>query len=167
MLKKFILPLSIGANVVLLLLFLHVAAKEVGIRVHVGYIQMQVDLFEQMEEQVKDPERDVRNAVGSMEYALITSPVIVWPFIDPGCTILLETLRRNSIQRMVATLRTRFPEFDKGDSPGVWLDAYGYGNIDMDYIKTSNSDFSKWYREWYGDMEVLNDADDSDRENNQ
>jgi hypothetical protein len=118
------------------------------------YTQLQIgdayaknEIFEQMERQVKRA-NTVENAVGSMEYAFFYYPESPYQISGSMCERLVETLRRSSVQRMVATLKERFPESCKGDSPIAWVEAYGHrSKNELDWWKET-----EWYKKWYVDM---------------
>jgi hypothetical protein len=115
------------------------------------YTQIQIsdvysknEIFEHMERQVMGA-NSVESAVGSMEYALFYYPESPYQISGSMCDNLLETLRRNSVQRMVATLRERFPESCKGNSPIAWVEAYGHRDKkELDWWKET-----EWYKKWY------------------
>jgi hypothetical protein len=117
-------------------------------RLQMGDVLEKVEIFEQMERQVKTY-YPVENATSSMRYALFYYPHSPYQIEGHNGDVLLETLRRNSVRRMVTTLQERFPESNKGNSPFAWIDAYGdIGGGQLDYWKET-----EWYKKWYADME--------------
>ena len=113
-------------------------------QVQLVVINSHVAIYEEMEEKVKT-EMNVKKAVEYMEYALY--------YYYPGGQLnliggttaenLLETLRRNSVNRMVHTLNERFPLQSKGDSLAAWIEAYG-NKHNLDIAKET-----EWYKKWY------------------
>ena len=117
--------------------------------IQIADINAKVRIFEQMENQVKGY-YPVENAVDSMAYALYYYPAnSAYQIKGSRGEFLMETLRRNSVQRMVATLKERFPESCKGNSPFAWTEAYADPRrTSVDYWRET-----EWYKKWYADME--------------
>jgi len=106
------------------------------------------EIFEQMEWQVRTATR-VEDAVGSMRYALFYYPGdSAYQISGSECEHLLETLRRNSVHRMVATLKKRFPESNQGNSPIAWIEAYYDRNIRSSMLGDARN--KEWYEKWFG-----------------
>jgi hypothetical protein len=106
-----------------------------------GLILGRYTIFVEMEEQVKTS-KTVQCAVGSMEYAFyyyVEMDVTKYSY----CDLLLETLRRDSIQRMVSTMQDRFPESNQGEAPASWMEVYG------DKLKIDETKETVWYKKWY------------------
>ena len=119
-------------------------------RLQMGDAREKIEIFEQMERHVKI--YPLEEAVSNMEYALFYYPRSLYQIEGSDCYLLVETVRRNSVRRMVATLKERFPESCKGNSPIAWIEAYGRrgknNKIELDEWRESD-----WYKEWYGEME--------------
>jgi len=112
----------------------------------VADIRAKNNVFEWSEVGTKKAKR-VEDAVGGMEYAFFYYPGnSAWQIAGSQCEILLETLRQNSVRRMIATLNERFPESSKGDSPAAWIEAYGDKHR-LDSIRESQ--WYKYYKDWY------------------
>ena len=111
-------------------------------KLQIADIYAKANIFEGMEEQVLGS-TSVESAVHSLRYALLYYPHS--PFQIKGSTgdILIETLRRNSVKRMITTLKNKFPrESHRGNSPAQWL-----AIIDDNLAKKLEQD--EWYQTWY------------------
>ena len=119
--------------------------------VQLAFIPGQVKVFEEAEEYAKTVE-SVEKAVGCIVGVLIYYPGGQFKMLDnTPCESLLETLRRNSVKRIVTTLQERFPKSNKGDSPAAWIEAYGNDN---DKRTLNAMQTSEWYEKWYACLEV-------------
>jgi len=149
MLKKSLTALRIGFHLIIFLGFLYYFFMYNYTEYQILSIQAQVRQFESAEMGLKTVER-VKDAVGGLEYAFYYYPGgHANMFEGTEAEHLLETLRRNSVRRMVTTLNERFPESAKGDSPAAWIEAYG------DKHKLDGWRKTEWYKKWYACLEVL------------
>ena len=143
--KKTLYSFFIVIKLVSVLFLVHFSIMYIYTGQQIADIRSKNEVFEDMERQVRGT-RDVKEAVGSMEYAFFYYPGnSAYQMSGSNCEFLLETLRRNSVRRMVATLKERFPESCKGDSPAAWIEAYGYDRGRLAYFKTE----TEWYEKWY------------------
>ena len=105
-------------------------------------IYCKAEIFTQMEEQVLYA-TSKKDAVDSFRYALLYYPHSPFQIRDSLGDRLIETLRRDSVRRMIRTLKTKFPEETQyGNSPAKWLTV-----IDDRLAKEVEQD--EWYQTWY------------------
>ena len=143
--KKTLYSFFIVIRLVIALFFVHFSLMYIYTGIQIADVRAKNTIFEDMEQQVREAS-DVEKAVGSMEYAFFYYPGnSAYQISGSNCEFLLETLRRNSVRRMVATLKERFPESCKGDSPAAWIAAYGDDGGRLAYFKME----TEWYVKWY------------------
>jgi len=143
--KKTFYSFFIVIRLVIVLFLVHFSIMYYWTNIQIGDAQEKNQVFEWMEKQVREAS-NVEEAVGSMEYAFFYYPGnSAYQISGSSSEFLVETLRRNSVRRMVATLKERFPESCKGDSPAAWIAAYGDDRGRLAYFTTE----TEWYEKWY------------------
>jgi len=106
-------------------------------------IREKVSVFEQMEEQVIDA-KTPEESLGSFEYALFYYPSdSAYQIKGSKGELLLETLRYNSVCRMIRTLQQKYPEDKDKDTPIAWIKSYGTA------WRVEGIEKDEWYRKWY------------------
>jgi len=159
MLKTFRKTFCIGACLVIFLTLSYLSFMYIHTAVQLAFIPGHITIFEEAEEHAKTVE-SVEEAVGCIVGILIYYPGGQFKMIDnTPCESLLETLRRNSVKRIVAVLKERFPESNKGDSPAAWIEAYGDNN---DKLTLNAMRASEWYKKWYACLELSGVSENSE-----
>jgi hypothetical protein len=111
-------------------------------KLQIADIYEKTGIFEQMEEQILKS-TSVEHAIHSFRYALLYYPHSPFQIRESLGDRLLETLRRNSVKRMITTLKTKFPEeAERGNSPAKWLAI-------NDDILAKEVEQMEWYQTWY------------------